>query len=263
MELLESRGDRVPFRTPSYVGVLLALLATSTAAPAPLDALQSPADTVAAPRLFAGGSLWWADARGEFAQYVEGGWGVEGHARYALDPSGFVGLRATAGFVQYGRETRQVCFSSTVGCRILLDLTTSNAILAGGVGPELAWPGDRIRPYVYGTAGFAYFATTSSLEGSDDREDFARTNNFTDGTFAWRAGTGLQIRVTDHPVWLDLGAERHWNGTVSYLREGDIIDEPDGSITLRPRRSEADFVTFRVGVSVGIRRVGPGPGAEP
>lgn len=139
-----------------------------------------------------------------------------------------------------------------------MNLTTSNDIFVGGLGPEIAWPGDRLRPYVYGTAGFAYFATTSSLEGTADREDFARTNNFTDGTFAWRAGTGIQIRITDHPVWLDLGAERHWNGTVSYLREGDIIDEPDGSVTLRPRRSEADFVTFRLGVSVGIRSGDPG-----
>ena len=37
-----------------------------------------------------------------------------------------------------------------------------------------------------------------------------------------------------------------------YDAEGDILDHPDGSITLFPNRSEADLMTFRFGVSVGF-----------
>ena len=39
-----------------------------------------------------------------------------------------------------------------------------------------------------------------------------------------------------------------------YLREGDIQDNPDGSITLFPVRSDTDLLTFHVGFSVGIAR---------
>ena len=39
----------------------------------------------------------------------------------------------------------------------------------------------------------------------------------------------------------------------SYLREGDIHDNPDGSISFRPTRTRADLVTLQLGVSVGLR----------
>jgi hypothetical protein len=46
--------------------------------------------------------------------------------------------------------------------------------------------------------------------------------------------------------------ERHENGVADFLTEGDIIDHPDGSITMYPNRSEADFVAFRFGMTFGL-----------
>jgi hypothetical protein len=51
---------------------------------------------------------------------------------------------------------------------------------------------------------------------------------------------------------LELGARYHRNGRVEYLRKGDIEDQPDGSIVLHPTRSEADFVSYVIGFSVGL-----------
>lgn len=205
-------------------------------------------------RLFVGGSLVIAEPEGPFAQVVGTGWGVDLHGRWALDEEGVLGLRTSFSFVEYGRETRQVCFSATVGCRVVLDLITSNTILSGGIGPELALPGRSVRPYGYGQIGFAYFSTTSRVRGSQDVEDFASTENFGDGTLAWIMGGGMQIRISGGrtPVWLDLGADYHRNGVVEYLSEGDIRDNPDGSISIFPNRSEANLTTFRIGVTVGI-----------
>ena len=42
------------------------------------------------------------------------------------------------------------------------------------------------------------------------------------------------------------------NGVTTYLREGDIVDRPDGSIVIFPRRSEANLWSFRLGVSIGL-----------
>ena len=39
-----------------------------------------------------------------------------------------------------------------------------------------------------------------------------------------------------------------------YLREGDIRDNQDGSITLFPVRSDTDLLTFHIGLTVGLVR---------
>ena len=41
-------------------------------------------------------------------------------------------------------------------------------------------------------------------------------------------------------------------GSGEYLREGGIVDNPDGSITLNPIHSEANVVLIQIGVRAGI-----------
>jgi len=53
-------------------------------------------------------------------------------------------------------------------------------------------------------------------------------------------------------VSLDLGVKYHNNGEAEYLREGDIIDNEDNTITVFPTRSDTDLLTFHIGVSIGI-----------
>ena len=192
---------------------------------------------------------------GEFEQFIDDGFGAELAGRFPLDDKGVLSLRVEAGFITYGLERQRVCFSSTVGCRVQLDLTTTNNIFFGGFGPELAMPGKWARPYATATFGFGYFNTHSSVSGADDFDEFAGTENFGDGTFAWRAGGGIEFQVSHGrtPVAIDLGWRYHNNGVNEFLRKGDIIDNPDGSITIFPNRSETNIVTFQMGVSIGLR----------
>lgn len=259
--MIPKNSDRRALLLAAAAVLFPTLTLLSTAGPASAQRGQDPLAAVQAenggdPRVFVGGGLWLAQPRGEFARYVDSGFGLDLNGRIALDESGIVSLRGDLGFIQYGRETREVCFSATVGCRILLDLTTSNDILMGGLGPEVAIPGRTLRPYLFGTIGFTYFSTRSSIEGTSTTEDIAETENFGDGTLAWVGGGGMDIRVSRgrFPVDLDLGAEYHSNGSAEYLREGDIIDNPDGSITLRPTRSETNLITYRIGIRVGLPR---------
>lgn len=197
-----------------------------------------------------------ADPRGEMGLLVDEGWGGQVYGTWPLDAGGHVRIRGDLGFVVYGHERHRSCFGAPIGCRIEMDLTTTNNIFYGGVGPEFVLATGAVRPYVNASFGFGYFATTSSLSGTGDRDDFANTTNYDDGGFAWSAGGGLRVRLSQgrHPVALDLGVERRDNGVMEYLTEGDIVDHPDGSITLFPTRSEAELVTFRLGVSIGIPR---------
>jgi hypothetical protein len=199
-------------------------------------------------------SLLAADPRGEMGQVVDQGFGLQVGGSWALDQERRVRLRADLGFLIYGHERRRLCFAAPVGCRIETDLTTDNNIFFGGIGPEVVLATGPVRPYLNASAGFAYFATTSSLSGADEWNNWGNTTNFSDGSFAWRAGGGVRVQLSHgrKPVALDIGLEHHDNGIVEYLTEGDIVDHPDGSITMFPTRSEARLVTFRLGVSIGI-----------
>lgn len=188
---------------------------------------------------------------GEFDSYVGNGYGLGVSLLRKLDRSGAVQLRVEGGFVQYGHERESSCL---VNCRISVDITTSNDIVVFGVGPQLMVPVGPVRPYITGTAGLAYFFTHSSLEGSNNDDSFADTKNFDDLVFAWTGGGGLQIPVRQgaKPISIDLGVRYHGNGKASYLREGSIENHDDGSITINPIRSKANFLSINLGVAFGF-----------
>ncbi len=210
------------------------------------------AQTPRAPRWYLDGTLVGAQPTGEFGLNVDEGWGFELGGRYELDPAGSVSIRASLGFINYGSETLRFC--SVYGCRVGVDLNTRNNILFLGVGPELGIQMGPLRPYARVAVGVGYFETTSGLSGDDSGYKYASTNNLVDVVFQQRVGGGLGLRLSNgrRPVWLDLGVDYHHNGMATYLREGDIVDQPDGSIVISPRRSEANLMTFRVGVSIGV-----------
>lgn len=201
-----------------------------------------------------------ADPVGELADYFNAGGGLQFEGLIPVEGSNRFRFRADLGFIIYGHESQRVCFSAPVGCRIQMDLNTTNSIFFGGVGPEFVLATGSFQPYVNAMVGFSYFATTSSLEGTWDNRDFATTNNFDDIVLARRVGGGVRWQVSRgrHPVALDFGVERHQNGVANFLTKGDIEDHPDGSITIYPNRAEANLVTMRFGVSVGIPPRGSG-----
>jgi opacity protein-like surface antigen len=170
-----------------------------------------------------------------------------------LNLTRFFRIRVDGGYVQYGSETRRVCMPN---CRVVFDLKTSNGIGFGSAGPELVAPAGRIRPYVNAGIGGSYFITGSHLEGADDEHAIGKTTNFADGTFAVMAGGGVYIPLSlkSSPVAIDLGLRYHRNGTVKYLREGDIRDNADGTIFFIPRQTRADLFTVMIGMTVGISR---------
>jgi hypothetical protein len=218
-------------------------------------ALAAQEDWFARPRANVGVNFIVSDPVGEFDQFVGTGLGADFFGRLPMDPMGFLSLRGDLGFLIYGYEAQRVCFQG-VGCRVQARLQTTNNIFFGGIGPELAIPLERARPYVHAFFGFSYFNTTSSLEdlwGDDSGFD---TENFGDGTMSWGFGGGLEMNVARGrvPIDLNLGFRYHENGRVEYLTKGDIVDNPDGSVTLYPVLSEANLMSYHFGVSIGIPR---------
>ena len=203
----------------------------------------------------AGASFSYGHPVGDFQRYVNEGWGFDAFLRLNADPKGFFSLRLDGGWLLYGSETFRVPLSGTVGSRILVDLTTSNNIVWMGLGPQLTFPTGFIRPYGNASIGFSYFFTESSVEGSESELDFARTTNYSDAAFRYGFGWGILVPFqTSSTEWaIDFGAIYHGNGQVRYLREGGIIDLPDGSIILQPIQSDANLFTYRLGFSVTFK----------
>ena len=237
------------------VGVLLMTALAVAAAPAAgqwdRDDDRRRDDRTGRPSAYLGVAFLGANPVGEFEDFVDDGFGLGLESRFPVGGAGPLALRLDGGFMIYGHERRGLCFPPPVGCRIGLDLNTYNTIAFLGVGPELAGTGP-VSPYLNGTVGLTWFYTNSSLSGDDDWEDNFNTTNYSDWVTALRVGGGVRFKIAGsdwRPIQLDLGAEYHRNGVADYLREGDIVDLPDGSIELYPVRSEANMVVFNVGVS--------------
>jgi hypothetical protein len=206
------------------------------------------------PAGFFGMSLVAADAVGELGALIDNGFGLQLEGGAPMTADGLLRIRGDLGVIIYGHERQFFCY--TLSCRVGSDLTTTNSIFYGGIGPELVFPLDGVEPYVHATAGLSYFLTSSSLDDHDGYGPYLRTTNYDDLVFAWKAGGGLRLRVGNgyRPVWLDFGVERHDNGVARFLTKGDIVDHADGSISVFPNRSEANLFTFRFGVSIGFPR---------
>ncbi len=194
------------------------------------------------------GSL--ARPTGEFLDYVDWGGGLGLYGVVNFDRRNQIGLRIGSSLIVYGHESYPAQIHPAIG-RVWVDVNTENFIVDFGVGPQITLGRGRVRPYVYGTAGFSYFATVSSLDGIDGGPDFAHTTNFDDITYALTGGGGLLMSVSRR-VSFDMSAQWTFNDEVEYLTRGDIVDNWDGSITMYPILSEANLMTFRFGLAITL-----------
>ena len=189
-----------------------------------------------------------ADAIGEFGVAVDHGFGLALNAGIPMAANGHLRLRLDGGFMIYGIESVYYC---DYGCRVGSELTTTNTIVYGGVGPELVLAKGDIQPYLHATAGMSWFVTSSGVDHHDGYGSSLDTTNYSDHVLGWKFGGGLRVRA-GHALFIDLGVVRHDNGRVSYLTEGDIVDNPDGSVTMYPMLSEADLLSFQLGMTLGL-----------
>lgn len=230
------------------ISLALALLA------APLAAQEaSPADSTppAIPRWHVGFAGEMGRPTGDFKDLAGNAGGLQAHLRVRLDQYGLVSLRVQAGWLNYGHESNPTCLATTPGCRVEVNVTTANGILFAGVGPELAYPLGKLRAYGHGLVGMSRFATISAIGGGILPDIVAGDENFGDGGFAWSAGAGLQLPIGGRTM-LDLGVAYQGHGEREYLIRGGITDNADGSLVFDPKRSTANLLAIRFGVTTSL-----------
>ncbi len=190
-----------------------------------------------------------ADAVGPLGSVVDQGYGMELGAALPVGAGGHLRLRGDFGFSIYGLERIHYC---GYGCRVSSTLTTANSIFYGGIGPEIVFGSGGVRPYVHGSVGMSWFVTSSSVDDNDGYGPYLETTNFSDTVFSWRVGGGVRVAMGDGPVFLDLGVTHHDNQFATYLTRGDIVDNPDGTVSMYPNRSDADMLSFKMGVAIAV-----------
>ena len=191
---------------------------------------------------------------GDFGTNVDRAWGIGGSIRHHFRGTFPLGVRADAGWLNYGNERKTVPLSPALS-RVNIDMHTSNNIALGSIGPELMLMRGPVRPYAFALVGFSYFYTESSAGDDNNGGSFATTTNFDDGGWSTGYGGGVRFPLVIRSVEtaFDVGAKLTRNGTRSYLRRGDIIDQPDGSLRFNTRRTAADFWQYHLGLSFSPR----------
>jgi hypothetical protein len=204
------------------------------------------------PRAYVGFNLQLAVPQGEFADFVNTGYGVGANLTFMLDDKGMAGVRLFGSWIEYGRTTETLAFPGLPG--LFVDLTTSNSIYSFGVGPEFQLSRGAVRPYLHGAIGLSNFVTSTSAEGTDNTEPFARSTNFNDWTVAYQGGGGLMFQVSHgkNPILIDAGVRWQSHGRTRYLREGSLDQDGDGDIMIEPVESKTDLLVITAGVQIGI-----------
>ena len=235
------------------LGIIAVAAFGSESAQAQIFLVEPSARSTAGAWLFdVGGQM--AQPIGAFRTQVDRAWGLGGSVRHHFRRLAPLGLRADVAWLNYGNENKRVPLSPTLN-RVRIDMHTMNNIALVSAGPELMVPSGPVRPYVYAFGGYSYFYTESSAGDDNGGSSFASSTNFDDGGWATGGGGGVRIPLAFRRVEaaLDAGARLTRNGTRTYLRSGDIIDLPDGSLQFNQRTTRADFWQYHLGVSFSPR----------
>lgn len=202
-----------------------------------------------------GGTFSVMSPQGSFGSFIDDGFGLGFFAALRFDDVPALRLRFDAGYVQYGSESLGVPVFDVTD-RIMADIVTRNNIGYIGLGPEIRLPVGPVQPYVNGFVGLGYFFTVSSVEerGFFESYEYGTTVNFDDVRPAYGFGGGLAIPITRSrtPVALKLELQYRQHGQTEYLVPGGIVEDGFGGSWIDPVDSDADFLLFQVGVTVGL-----------
>ncbi len=211
-------------------------------------------------QLTAGAGLSLAWPQGDFSEQVDFAWGGAGRVGWAFAPGSSVApvLFADVGYLNYGRERRTEPFSMTIP-DVVVDVVTDNYMVQVSPGFQVGLRHGPVRPYAETFFGVTYIATRTKIEnhGLGSGDEIAASTNFSDWTWNFGLGGGLQI-----PVWqrkealkgemnealidIKLGYVR--GGNAEYLKKGSIEREL-GSVTYDTVESATDMFLLRIGAS--------------
>jgi opacity protein-like surface antigen len=220
----------------------------------PVSVLAQPVPPSRESRFLGGLSAVLGAPTGHFGQVVGSAGGIDGH--FTATSGGPLGLRLEAAYLEYASETTRVPIDGA--SRASGDRTIDNGIERLAVGPVVMQRRGHLRPYAYATVGTSWFVTrtrvTAECDSSCDQDQqvrvIAEQTNGTGSTLSWSVGGGILLPAGGHGS-IDVGIRYVGNGTVSWLGEGDLVEDTSGRLQPHPRRSPANVVELTLGYTFG------------
>ena len=186
-------------------------------------------------------------------------------------PSKQFGLGLNVGISQYGNSERQIPFSYYTDLITITEKTTNDLAYGHLLLKIIPFQGN-VRPYFEGLWGMKNLSTTTELTNNncyDDNEtsyddcEIASSTNYSDNSFSYGGGGGLEISLTSFGGDEDSGIEgvlsffinaRYMIGAeAEYLKEGAITfsDPQDGPVqtTFDPSTSKTDVLQISLGLN--------------
>ena len=205
----------------------------------------------------AGGGLMLGFPQGEFKQNVDRpGFGLSGEILFFNPSEGLpFGFGLDIGYLNYGNESRQEPFSTTIP-DVIVDVNRSNNLVNFHVLFQIAPPSGDVRPYAELLFGGAYLFTETSINSRGD-EEVASNTNFDD--FAWNYGVGGGLLINLYSpeeeegsfeaLFLDLKVRYLLGTEAEYLKEGSVTIE-NGNVYYDVSKSKTDLLITQLGVMV-------------
>ena len=130
-----------------------------------------------------------------------------------------------------------------------LEIETKNWSLLFGLGPELAMRGGDIMPFVYGTAGFDTYWTSSELSGTAGALPYSAQHGDSRISFAWAAGGGIRRHVSSGLMG-EVSLEYRSGVSHHFLLPDDVSESVTGGVNAKRDNHSSDQFLLRLGTVV-------------
>ncbi|HVT38852.1 MAG TPA: hypothetical protein VHE78_07400 [Gemmatimonadaceae bacterium] len=202
-----------------------------------------------------GTDVTWTPTTGDFRNYLAGGWGLGAHVVQGLTSNMVLAIRGAFRVTDNGSRTVRYPVARPGTNPVLVATTTQNNVTSGSLGVQFTAPTGRVRPYLFGAAGFAFFHTTSELTNADSASRLAK-RDFRDGGFGTEVGGGLLIALRGGtvPVILDVGVHSERSDNINLYTEKSVTyTGPAYPPAITTIQTAINAVAYRVGLSLGFR----------
>jgi hypothetical protein len=194
---------------------------------------------------------------GEFRNEENGGFGGEltlGYQPFRRQP---LLLRGSLGGMQYHAVKafgyQENCDERGCWLEEVEYNARSHNMLYAYAGPEIMATDGGVRPFAFAMVGRTWFRSQANFKPtSPGGQEFSQTL-FSENNFSTSYGGGIRSMLTTagRGVGLELSARVNRNIDAEYLTERGVVENPDGSITITPRRGAAHVLGIHLGIWIG------------
>ena len=219
--------------------VLLALVA-----PLAASASTDPAKI----QQLAGGYLVGSFPTGDWGKVAGFGVALDGTDVLKRNTDKWFSVRSSFGLLYNFSRTVDVP-SQNVGPNDHLTIETKNWSLLFGIGPEFSAPNKTVTPFVFGTAGFDTYWTSSELSGTASSSAYSAQHGDSRLSFAWGAGGGIRREVVKGSM-TELSVE-YRSGVSHFYLLPDDVRVTGGAVIAARNEHTSDQIILRIGTVFG------------